>query len=119
MWIAFTSWAGGAWQWFLKSPVAQLGAAAIAILFSWEVIKHRLKKEGAREQERINEVATARETVEMHEAQKEVTHELQERVTRADEAVARQPHFRSSSELRARNPELAILILGPDQGNGV
>jgi hypothetical protein len=118
MFAGFLGWAGGAWNWFMKSPVAQFGAFCVGLIFAWSVAVNRLKAEGAREQKRINDALNAREHAEMVTAKSEVTNELQARVTRAEAAVARQPHLRSTSELRRDAPELAALILGPDPGNG-
>jgi hypothetical protein len=114
------SWGGGAWSWFMKSPVAQLGLFLVGFVFAWEVTKDRLKKDGAREQRRINDALNARETAEMVTAKSEVTLELRERVTRAEEALIRQPQFRSSDELRhdPRYKELAALILRDGAGDG-
>lgn len=118
MFAAIGLWAGGAWNWFIKSPVAQGAAFVIGLLFAWTVVKGRLKAEGAREQERIHNEANLKEQAEMADVRREITDDLAKRSHEADAAVARLPQLRSTDELRKLDPELAALVLGPDQGHG-
>lgn len=118
MWGKVTSWAGGAWSWFLGSPIAQIGAAALGLLLAWSVAVKTLKEEGKREQKRIHEAAAQKERGDMLEDRTEILDAIHNDVEGARSAVERMPQYYSVDELRKHDPELAALVLGDPDGDG-
>jgi len=112
MWQTLTSKVGGAWNWFMGSPIAQFAAALIGLVTAWSVAVAVLKREGAREEALRNTIEAGKVREEMMKTKEEIADEIETRVAGADAAVARLPHLRSTSELRKSNPELAKIILG-------
>jgi flagellar biosynthesis/type III secretory pathway M-ring protein FliF/YscJ len=112
------AWFGGAWNWFMGSPVAQIGAAIIAFVFAWEFTKKRLKDEGAKEQKRIHETAAAKEQAEVAHTQQQITQERNDDRERADAAVEALPRFDGPEQLRKQRPDLHAILFGNAEAGG-
>lgn len=103
----------GFWEWCKKVPgwvwtvVAIVGALFIAgVVIDRNAVKRTNRK---------HEIEDLREGIELQKTAKEVVTNVETRIERAEDAVARYPYLRSRRELRDTDPELADLI-DPNSG---
>lgn len=104
------------WGWFTNNPIAQFIAAAVLALIGWEVVKRNIQETGRiKERERMA-AAQAEEQRRVEAARREIKEENRNAEKAADEAVNSLPRYSATDELRDRDPAVATIVLGSDQG---
>lgn len=88
-----------AWKWFTDNPLAQWVAGIIVAFFAWETLKRELKKEGAKEERKINEIETAKTIDRIEE-------KSNERIEQAD-------RIRAANPVSPADPSVSVTPLPP------
>ena len=107
-WTAFTSWAGGVWGWFIKTPVAQVIVAALLWLLAWEQVKRELEKSGEKKERQRNEVKQAQVRLRVNERSTEIINEEREHADQALEARDNGPLYPSAAVMPDELKRVAI-----------